>query len=86
MFYHMLGKHVGTLLVKTKSDDDEEEVHFEKSGNVGKNWNRLELNLDLKPGSKVNVDHGEQTKVKGQRYHKRHYNYLYAMIIYCKVC
>lgn len=60
MFYHMLGKHVGTLLVKTKSDDDEEEVHFEKSGNVGKNWNRLELNLDLKPGSKVNVDHGEQ--------------------------
>lgn len=62
MFYHMLGKHVGTLLVKTKTDDGEEEVHFEKSGNVGKNWNRLELNLDLKPGSKVNVDHayGEQ--------------------------
>lgn len=86
MFYHMLGKHMGTLLVKTKSDDGEEEVHFEKSGNVGKYWNLLELNLDLKPGSKVNVDHGKQTKVKGQRYHKRHYNYLYAMIIYCKVC
>lgn len=86
MFYHMLGKHMGTLLVKTKTDDGEEEVHFEKSGNVGKNWNHLELIFDLKPGSKVNVDHGEQTKVKGKRYHKRHYNYLYAMIIYCKVC
>lgn len=60
MFYHMLGEHMGTLLVKTKTDDGEEEVHFEKSGNVGKNWNRLELNLDLKPASKVNVDHGEQ--------------------------
>lgn len=60
MFYHMLGKHMGTLLVKTKTDDGEEEVHFEKSGNVGKNWNHLELIFDLKPGSKVNVDHGEQ--------------------------
>lgn len=60
MFYHMLGEHMGTLHVKTKTDDGEEEVHFEKSGNVGKNWNHLELIFDLKPGSKVNVDHGEQ--------------------------
>lgn len=56
MFYHMLGEHMGTLLVKTKTDDGEEEVHFEKSGNVGKNWNRLELNLDLKPGSKILIE------------------------------
>lgn len=78
MFYHMLGKHVGTLLVKTKSDDDEE-VHFEKSGNVGKNWNRLELNLDLKPGSKVNVDHGEQRSALSQA--SLQLLALYAMII-----
>uniref|UniRef100_K1PII8 MAM domain-containing glycosylphosphatidylinositol anchor protein 2 n=1 Tax=Magallana gigas TaxID=29159 RepID=K1PII8_MAGGI len=56
MFYHMLGEHMGTLHVKTKTDDGEEEVHFEKSGNVGKNWNRLELNLDLKPGSKILIE------------------------------
>lgn len=56
MFYHMLGKHMGTLLVKTKTDDGEEEVHFEKSGNVGKYWNFLELNLDLKPGSKILIE------------------------------
>lgn len=79
MFYHMLGKHVGTLLVKTKSDDDEEEVHFEKSGNVRKNWNRLELNLDLKPGSKVNVDHGEQRSALSQA--SLQLLALYAMII-----
>lgn len=79
MFYHMLGKHVGTLLVKTKSDDDEEGVHFEKSGNVGKNWNRLELNLDLKPGSKVNVDHGEQRSALSQA--SLQLLALYAMII-----
>lgn len=79
MFYHMLGKHVGTLLVKTKSDDDEEKVHFEKSGNVGKNWNRLELNLDLKPGSKVNVDHGEQRSALSQA--SLQLLALYAMII-----
>lgn len=58
MFSHMLGKQMGTLLVKTKSDNGKEEVHFEKSGNVGENWNRLELDLDLKSNSKVNVDHG----------------------------
>lgn len=56
MFYHMLGKQMGTLLVKTKSDNGKEEVHFEKSGNVGENWNRLELDLDLKSNSKILIE------------------------------
>lgn len=59
MFYYMFGKYMGIFFVKMKSDDGEEEVYFEKFGNVGKYWNFFELNFDLKLGLKVNVDYGE---------------------------